>query len=192
MHNNNYSNAIWQGWTWFFRILFLLILIFLFSVKLYKVNFKYNMRIKRTIIIISLLLIIWSSVLYFLLSYHPIFNERNHGVDRQMAILEKGILEQFDKNSFMINNAQIILELKKAEEQRGELLTESKDSNLPVLVFACNRITVSRCLDKLILYRPDPHKFPIIVSQVSLRILLCIVGNKAHIIWIWGSLNNRE
>lgn len=39
------------------------------------------------------------------------------------------------------------------------------DIILPVLVMACNRITVRRCLDQLIKYRPDKDQFPIIVSQ---------------------------
>ena len=33
-----------------------------------------------------------------------------------------------------------------------------------MLVIACNRVTVSRCLDNLITYRPSPDT-PIIVSQ---------------------------
>lgn len=37
---------------------------------------------------------------------------------------------------------------------------------IPVLVLACNRITVSSCLDNLVRYRPNSHQFPIIVSQV--------------------------
>ncbi|KAI5099140.1 alpha-1,3-mannosyl-glycoprotein 2-beta-N-acetylglucosaminyltransferase isoform X1, partial [Silurus meridionalis] len=36
---------------------------------------------------------------------------------------------------------------------------------IPILVMACNRVTVTRCLDKLIKYRPSPELFPIIVSQ---------------------------
>ncbi|GJQ76575.1 Mgat1 [Trypoxylus dichotomus] len=36
---------------------------------------------------------------------------------------------------------------------------------IPILVFACNRVSVSRCLDQLIHYRPNPDQFPIIVSQ---------------------------
>lgn len=36
---------------------------------------------------------------------------------------------------------------------------------LPIIVFSCNRPSVSRCLDGLLKYRPDPEKFPIIVSQ---------------------------
>ncbi|NWI93281.1 MGAT1 acetylglucosaminyltransferase, partial [Pitta sordida] len=36
---------------------------------------------------------------------------------------------------------------------------------LPVLVLACDRSTVRRCLDKLLRYRPSPQRFPVIVSQ---------------------------
>lgn len=36
---------------------------------------------------------------------------------------------------------------------------------IPVLVFACNRVSVSKCLDNLIKYRPSAEQFPIIVSQ---------------------------
>lgn len=36
---------------------------------------------------------------------------------------------------------------------------------IPVLVFACNRLSVNKCLDDLIRYRPRPDQFPIIVSQ---------------------------
>lgn len=37
---------------------------------------------------------------------------------------------------------------------------------IPVVVFACNRRSVSVCLDNLLKYRPSAHQFPIIVSQV--------------------------
>lgn len=36
---------------------------------------------------------------------------------------------------------------------------------IPVLVFACNRLSVNRCLDDLIKHRPRTDQFPIIVSQ---------------------------
>ncbi|KAJ7991809.1 hypothetical protein DPEC_G00287720 [Dallia pectoralis] len=36
---------------------------------------------------------------------------------------------------------------------------------IPVLVIACDRVTVKRSLDKLIQYRPSPELYPIIVSQ---------------------------
>lgn len=36
---------------------------------------------------------------------------------------------------------------------------------IPILVIACDRVTVKRSLDRLILYRPSPELYPIIVSQ---------------------------
>ncbi|XP_050558339.1 alpha-1,3-mannosyl-glycoprotein 2-beta-N-acetylglucosaminyltransferase isoform X3 [Spodoptera frugiperda] len=36
---------------------------------------------------------------------------------------------------------------------------------LPVLVIACDRVTVQRCLDNLVKFRPSKETFPIIVSQ---------------------------
>ena len=36
---------------------------------------------------------------------------------------------------------------------------------IPILVIACNRVTVRRCLDKLLQYRPSAELYPIIVSQ---------------------------
>ena len=38
---------------------------------------------------------------------------------------------------------------------------------IPVLMFACNRVTVNIALESLLKARKDPEKFPIIVSQVT-------------------------
>lgn len=51
-----------------------------------------------------------------------------------------------------------------------ELNKRNQDFNgpiIPVIVFACNRISVKNCLDDLVKYRPNSYQFPIIVSQVS-------------------------
>ncbi|KAL7736812.1 hypothetical protein ACLKA6_015653 [Drosophila palustris] len=36
---------------------------------------------------------------------------------------------------------------------------------IPILVFACNRVSVVKCLDNLVQYRPSVEQFPIVVSQ---------------------------
>ncbi|NXX15070.1 MGAT1 acetylglucosaminyltransferase, partial [Podargus strigoides] len=43
--------------------------------------------------------------------------------------------------------------------------TRPTDGVLPVLVMACDRSSVRRCLDKLLRYRPSARRFPVIVSQ---------------------------
>ncbi|XP_034230393.1 alpha-1,3-mannosyl-glycoprotein 2-beta-N-acetylglucosaminyltransferase-like isoform X2 [Thrips palmi] len=40
-----------------------------------------------------------------------------------------------------------------------------KGPTIAILVFSCNRVTVSRCIDGLLRYRPSKQQFPIIVSQ---------------------------
>ncbi|TDH04426.1 hypothetical protein EPR50_G00152440 [Perca flavescens] len=49
----------------------------------------------------------------------------------------------------------------------NELATSvaSPDVIIPILVIACDRVTVKRSLDRLIQYRPSPEQYPIIVSQ---------------------------
>ena len=41
---------------------------------------------------------------------------------------------------------------------------------IPVLMFACNRVTVAKALDSLLSYRTDPVKFPMFVSQVRILV----------------------
>nr|XP_012144756.1 PREDICTED: alpha-1,3-mannosyl-glycoprotein 2-beta-N-acetylglucosaminyltransferase isoform X2 [Megachile rotundata] len=88
------------------------------------------------------------------------------------------------KNANHINSDKILL--KKEEKEEGNtdknskfLYTESNKTHevprkgklpngspiIAVLVFSCNRITVKRCLDQLIKYRPSLEQFPIIVSE---------------------------
>ncbi|CAH1363916.1 unnamed protein product [Tenebrio molitor] len=124
------------------------------------------MRLKRTNLILGLCLITWASVLYFAFLTHLSSNksETNGNVDRQIMILEQGISEQFKSNNDMIHDARRFLERKKSQEASSHA-KQFQDVKLPILVFACNRVSVSKCLDRLIQYRPDPDKFPIIVSQ---------------------------
>ncbi|XP_055781673.1 alpha-1,3-mannosyl-glycoprotein 2-beta-N-acetylglucosaminyltransferase-like [Salvelinus fontinalis] len=52
---------------------------------------------------------------------------------------------------------------------------------IPILVIACNRVTVKRCLDKLLEYRPSAELYPIIVSQD------CGHAETAQVIGSYGS-----
>lgn len=139
------------------------------------------MRLKRTNLIIGLCLIIWASVIYFfLVADNPFSSQRRHHlqealiggggrnlVDKQISALEQGISDQFQMNNNMIYETRKFLERKRTEHEVDVAEKRIEDTKIPVLVFACNRVSVSRCLDRLIQYRPDPDKFPIIVSQVS-------------------------
>lgn len=67
---------------------------------------------------------------------------------------------------------------------------------IPVLVFACNRVSVSKCLDNLLKYRPNAHQFPIIVSQVNTEYIrddcTCFVVVVASVVAVIDVLNFYE
>lgn len=120
------------------------------------------MRLKRKNVILALcLVIIWGSLLYYtFLILQVIQIDKNTSADKNLAILEEGLSEQFQINNEMISRVNRYLQIKKSENE-----VFHDDIKIPILVFACNRVSVTLCLDKLLLYRPDSNKFPIIVSQ---------------------------
>lgn len=67
------------------------------------------------------------------------------------------------------NNNQI--QLNNKIDFNGKYVNDDVNSPvIPVIVFACNRVSVSRNLDSLIKYRPSRDQFPIIVSQVCINV----------------------
>lgn len=59
------------------------------------------------------------------------------------------------------------IEAKENDDDNNNLATTvaSPEVVIPILVIACDRVTVKRSLDRLIQYRPSPQLHPIIVSQ---------------------------
>ena len=62
------------------------------------------------------------------------------------------------------------VEINDANKKRGQKspdkdVVQKSSLVIAVLMFACNRVTVSKALDSLLAYRKDKKKFPIIVSQ---------------------------
>ena len=75
--------------------------------------------------------------------------------------LEDGISNNNNINKIQINNKI---------DFNGKYINDDVNFPvIPVIVFACNRISVSRSLDALIKYRPSREQFPIIVSQVHVQ-----------------------
>jgi len=82
--------------------------------------------------------------------------------------LENGLEAEFQRNRDMLDDLHRYIDkhsnnVKKAADNQNEITADK--TIIPVLVIACNRVKVSRCLDLLLEYRPDPDQFPIIVSQ---------------------------
>lgn len=73
---------------------------------------------------------------------------------------QENILEQpNDTETNLVLNTQL------AATQPVKIHLGNGQPIIPVLVFACNRVSITKCLDNLIKYRPNAEQFPIIVSQ---------------------------
>eukprot|EP00088_Acartia_fossae_P007455 TRINITY_DN13504_c0_g1_i6.p1 TRINITY_DN13504_c0_g1~~TRINITY_DN13504_c0_g1_i6.p1 ORF type:complete len:446 (+),score=71.52 TRINITY_DN13504_c0_g1_i6:169-1506(+) len=103
------------------------------------------------------------------------------GLDNRLKHVEEELSRQIKENKILlqnITNVQKELQERAARDAAAasaqirssltgqQVAQESvNETVIPVLLFACNRISVSKALDELIRYRPDKQKFPIIVSQ---------------------------
>uniref|UniRef100_A0A6B2EET9 Alpha-1,3-mannosyl-glycoprotein 2-beta-N-acetylglucosaminyltransferase n=1 Tax=Phlebotomus kandelakii TaxID=1109342 RepID=A0A6B2EET9_9DIPT len=102
----------------------------------------------------------------------------------KLNLLEKSVDRQSDSYQKLVAKLLVLLESRldtqnqsqppattRADDVREIPLEPVDDSPpfsgpiIPVIVFACNRISISNCLDNLIQYRPNKKQFPIIVSQ---------------------------
>ncbi|KAI0220616.1 Alpha-1,3-mannosyl-glycoprotein 2-beta-N-acetylglucosaminyltransferase [Lamellibrachia satsuma] len=88
-------------------------------------------------------------------------------LDEQSAV-QKSLLGQLN----YLRQQKLAHEQNIKQTETARLLREGFDSQhnlsqhvLPVLVIACNRPAIKRCLDQLLLHRPSETQFPIIVSQ---------------------------
>lgn len=98
-------------------------------------------------------------------------------LESRLKNVEDQLSLQIEDNKRLLENITSVrqkLEVKLAEERSAKLSVtgaevskyEGKSDNvLPVLLFACNRVSVNKALDELISYRPSKEKYPIIVSQ---------------------------
>lgn len=92
-----------------------------------------------------------------------------------------------DTQAFMVTPPRLVMkeekpdEIKEMSENKVDLTKPSAQIIIPILVIACDRVTVKRSLDKLIQYRPSAELYPIIVSQD------CGHADTARVIGSYGS-----
>lgn len=97
-------------------------------------------------------------------------------LDQKIYDIEKVVKDQYKKNKKIVDDLHDVIQNNKEEDLitsrafAEPIKSEFKGTVIPILVFACNRPSVGRCLDKLIEYRPNSDQFPIIVSQVSFMV----------------------
>ena len=155
------------------------------------------MRKDRLYALGTLAFCIWMSMTYFLFVHRPNAEavRRRLGFDGKSSAttltltalshrvdeFERRLKQTSDENSQLLHALQeAVKESHKQEEKRNNgdvkqapLAPWPIEENvvIPVLMFACNRVTVSKALEALLSIRKDKQKFPIIVSQVNSKSL---------------------
>ncbi|XP_069103242.1 alpha-1,3-mannosyl-glycoprotein 2-beta-N-acetylglucosaminyltransferase-like isoform X2 [Argopecten irradians] len=151
------------------------------------------MRRKHLVVVVVTIFLCWNIMMYYVLvSKNPgksiSFEEKLTWLeaDIQHELKENtGLLEQLQRQAKQKSRAAVEMDarqnmeaaIKRPNQHRTEAPVNlpartnkepGVDANsvvLPILMIACNRVTVSRSLDQLLKYRTSPERFPIIVSQ---------------------------
>lgn len=136
-------------------------------------------RKKAIILCGTFLVVTWNAILLFLLwgrppltqPIEPVRDQREVAAKPTMDVVERvlqladtfeGELERQKKILLQIQSHQSLWKISNNDKPKAVAPTQPV---LPVLVIACNRVTVRRCLDKLLEHRPSAELYPIIVSQ---------------------------
>lgn len=127
----------------------------------------------------TFLLITWNAILLFLLWGRPTPFQLDKPRPEQAEAAVKptsdvmgDVLDFADSIAAELETQKKILLQIKSHESLWKPSNKSKpkvvdptQAVIPILVIACNRVTVRRCLDKLLEYRPSEELHPVIVSQ---------------------------
>uniref|UniRef100_A0A8C6MBY4 Alpha-1,3-mannosyl-glycoprotein 2-beta-N-acetylglucosaminyltransferase n=1 Tax=Nothobranchius furzeri TaxID=105023 RepID=A0A8C6MBY4_NOTFU len=131
------------------------------------------MVLKKSSVILcsAFLFVAWNALLLLYLWGRPPIGRLGEGGGAEPGGQEDNLAEEMIR---LADEVEIQLDtqkklLKQIESHRA-VWAQTPGPNLnkptiPILVIACDRVTVKRSLDKLIQYRPSAELFPIIVSQ---------------------------
>lgn len=112
-----------------------------------------------------------------------VMHQSNLGIQRKKAVeeldaLDEALAEFKSYNELLLQDAEAIVrnmtvgidsnpkafELKSPSTD-NQIQIPHEENAIAILVIACDRATVARCLDQLLRYRQSSRRFPIIVSQ---------------------------
>lgn len=128
----------------------------------------------------TFLLITWNAILLFLLWGRPTPAQLDKPGPEQADVAAKptgdvmgDVLQMADSIAAELEmQKEILLQIKshkslwkETNKSKPKVVDPPAQPVIPILVIACNRVTVRRCLDKLLEHRPSRELHPIIVSQ---------------------------
>ncbi|KAJ7985387.1 hypothetical protein DPEC_G00351530 [Dallia pectoralis] len=122
----------------------------------------------------AFLFVAWNAILVLYFWGRPLSSreERELAGEKDGADLAEGVIHMAEAfEAELEKQRKILLQIQGHRSQwdpdngNGVIRGAPSQVAIPILVIACNRVSIKRCLDKLIEYRPSPELYPIIVSQ---------------------------
>lgn len=170
-------------------------------------------RFKRLhlVVVVVFLFLSWNIFTYYTLVNRNAEKElgNEHELEDRLGELQRRIASQLEENKQLLDQLKTLRHLADVAQSQTrapdsgkistravvagggagdkvwkELPPQPEASVLPVLMIACDRVTISRSLDMLLKYRPSPERFPIIVSQDC--------GHEQTAIVIQSYINNKN
>lgn len=152
---------------------------------------KFNKRFAFSIAIIGFWLFLTCIIVVNLRANNQEENAKNHKIKQLLQELDTQIQRKQQNRNDIAQSYREYFNKFQLPTENALLTTESESENhvnniqidfhgkyidddynkpvIPIIVLACNRISVDRSLRLLVKYRPSKEQFPIIVSQVSER-----------------------
>ncbi|XP_032525350.2 alpha-1,3-mannosyl-glycoprotein 2-beta-N-acetylglucosaminyltransferase [Danaus plexippus] len=134
-----------------------------------------RVNLRKIILISGGFILLWLVVSYSSF-FVPVSKKRGNidKIETELDNLQNKMLDQLSDSYKLLDKVK--QHLRKTDHQeiskdspipgnRDGFVQTGKGPVLPILVIACDRVTVRRCLDNLVKFRPDKNTFPIIVSQ---------------------------
>lgn len=120
------------------------------------------MKKNRFIALILFSVVVWLGINHFLLNDNFIAKPNNY-FDENLDDFETRLKVEVETHNLIRENIKQ-LNYSSHEVQHNQNIVPNS-SSIAILVIACNRPSISRCINKLLKYRKSKDEFPIIVSQ---------------------------
>ncbi|XP_034838495.1 alpha-1,3-mannosyl-glycoprotein 2-beta-N-acetylglucosaminyltransferase [Maniola hyperantus] len=134
-----------------------------------------RLNIRKFIFVGGIFVVVWLLISYSSMFVPVVKSKTASEMELELDKLQNKMRDQLSDSYKLLEKVKSRLKIseeKNIQENAKESLYSENEvdipqSNtvLPVLVIACDRVTVKKCLDNLVKFRPDKDTFPIIVSQ---------------------------
>jgi len=121
------------------------------------------MKKKRFVALVLFSIFVWFGINHFLFNDNFIAKPNNY-LDENLDDFESRLKSEVETHNLIREN---IKQLNYSSQENSYQFKKykSNSTSIAILIIACNRPSISRCINKLLKYRKSENEFPIIVSQ---------------------------